>query len=136
LYYHLILIGQAIVDFINWLSGLCGPNDKIRLNSHNGHSLDAPLLWNNLSEFGGPSFADISSRIVFSDTLKSFRKYYPENAPFTFAALVDGFGPENTGRTNYNSCDTVFDLRDLVEYYVEGQMDVDLFLRFSEKSYK
>jgi hypothetical protein len=122
-------------DFINWVTSLCGPSDKIRLNSHNGHSLDAPLLWKNLSEFGGPSFADISSRIVFSDTLKSFRQDFPEKAPFSFESLVERFGPENTDRKNYMSLHNAKNLRDLVENYVKDRKDVNLFLRFSEKSY-
>ncbi len=119
----------------NWLSGLACPNETIRMSSYNGHSLDAPLMWHNLSRFGGPSFNDISRRIVFSDSLKSFRNYFPNNASFAFRSIIEIYVPENVGRTSFKSLDIANNQRDLVEDYVNGQMDPNIFLRFSETSY-
>ncbi len=111
-------------DFIKWMkSFLCGPNDKIRLCAHNGHSLDAPLLFNSLNKFG-TDFHLISNQVVFADTIKSFQHFFPK--------LTSQYNIQGTDANHNDALDIANDLKLLVEVLVHG---IDSFLAKSEKKY-
>jgi hypothetical protein len=122
-------------DFIKWMkkSFLCGPNDKIRLCAHNGHSLDAPLLFNSLklNKFG-KKFKKISNRVIFADTLKAFRSSFPEHKSFAFKSLISQSNIKGTDANHSDALDIANDLKLLVEVKVR---DVESFLAQSEKKY-
>jgi hypothetical protein len=122
-------------DFIKWMkSFLCGPNDKIRLCAHNGHSLDAPLLFNSLKliKFGKKK-NKISNRVVFTDTIKSFQHFFPDHKPsFAFKSLISQSNIKGTDANHSDALDIANDLKLLVEVQVR---DVESFLAQSEKKY-
>ena len=124
-------------EFVGWLASLrSGPTDKVRLIAHNGHSLETPLLSANMSRYGGPDFNQMSSNIVFSDSLHSFQRFLPQFAPFSFESLNFRYRPEGPSRTNYDTMDIALDLRDLIEGFVSSQVgNLDTFLAGSERPF-
>jgi hypothetical protein len=121
-------------DFTGFLmSFLSGPNDKIRLCAHNGHSLDAPLLFNSLklNKFG-KKFKKISNRVIFADTLKAFRSSFPEHKSFAFKSLIKYCNIKGNDVNHYDALHIAKDLKQLVEIQ---DKDFESFLAQSEKKY-
>ena len=74
-------------DLVDWLTVKNrNAGEKIRLISHFGHSLDAPLLFNCLKKFGD-NFVHIERDLVFCDTFKVIQKKLPGLQSYTLSSL-------------------------------------------------
>ena len=75
-------------DLVDWLKGRSGnAGEKIRLISHFGHGIDAPLLFNCLKNFGD-YFCDIEQDLVFCDSAKFIQKKFPGLQSYTLSSLL------------------------------------------------
>ena len=104
-------------DLVDWLKGgNRNAGEKIRLISHFGHSLDAPLLFNCLKKFGD-NFVHIERDLVFCDSAQVIQKKNPGLQSYTLSSLQ---GRNTTG----DAMDDARDLKTLFDGYQLTEEDL------------
>ena len=104
-------------DLVDWLKGRSGnAGEKIRLISHFGHGIDAPLLFNSLKKFGD-NFVHIERDLVFCDSFKVIQKQLPGLQSYTLSSLQNR---DTTG----DAMEDAMDLKTLFDGYQFSEEDL------------